>query len=39
MLGFLFIPYALWKKVEQVRQTEGKKNLNYMADSHTAKSY
>jgi hypothetical protein len=36
MLGFLFIPYTLWKKVEQVKRSEG--NLDYMANSQTAKS-
>jgi hypothetical protein len=39
MLGFLFIPYTLWKKVEQVKQSGGKKNFDYMTDSRTAKSY
>jgi hypothetical protein len=39
MLGFLFIPYTLWKKVEQVKELGEKKNFDYMADSQTAKSY
>lgn len=39
MLGFLFIPYALWKKVEKVKQLGGEVNLDYMTNSQTAKSY
>lgn len=39
MLGFLFIPYTLWKKVEQVKQSGGKQNIDYMGDPQTAKSY
>jgi hypothetical protein len=37
MLGFLFIPYTLWKKVEQVKQSES--NFNHAANVQTAKSY
>jgi hypothetical protein len=37
MLGFLFIPYTLWKKVEQVKQSEG--NFHSVATSQNAKSY
>ncbi|MCW3087707.1 MAG: DoxX family protein [Sediminibacterium sp.] len=37
MLGFLFIPYTLWKKVEQLKQTGEKKKFDY-ADSQTVKS-
>ncbi|MDF2431764.1 MAG: hypothetical protein JWP44_1395 [Mucilaginibacter sp.] len=39
MLGFLFIPYTLWKKVEQVKQLGEKTNIGYAADPQTAKSY
>jgi DoxX-like family len=39
MLGFLFIPYTLWKKVEQVKQSGGKKDFDHIADPQTAKSY
>jgi hypothetical protein len=39
MLGFLFIPYTLWKKVEREKQSGGKNSLDYIEDSHTAKSY
>jgi hypothetical protein len=38
MLGFLFIPYTLWKKMDRLKQLDGKKNFDYMADPQTAKS-
>ena len=37
MLGFLFIPYTLWKKVEQAKQKG--ENFNYVAGSPTTETY
>jgi DoxX-like family len=39
MLGFLFIPYTLWKKMERLKQLDGKKTFDYTVDSQTIKSY
>jgi hypothetical protein len=37
MLGFLFIPYTLWKKVEQAKQTG--ENFDYSTHAQTLKSH